>query len=73
MGQVGLRMYVWQRSARFAAASRLARDERGEGVISTAIAVLVMAFLGVLMWTLFQATLNDTQTNVNDQIGQIGG
>jgi hypothetical protein len=32
-----------------------------------------MAFLGVLMWTLFQSTLNDTQSNVNDQIGQIGG
>jgi len=73
MGNTLLRGYVWQRSARTSLAGRLARTERGEGVISTAIAVLVMAFLGVLMWTLFQSTLNDTQTNVNDQIGQIGG
>jgi hypothetical protein len=27
------------------------RDERGEGVISAAIAVLVMAFLGVAIWS----------------------
>ena len=73
MGNTVLRGYVWQRSARVTLAGRLARTECGEGVISTAIAVLVMAFLGVLMWTLFQSTLNDTQTNVNDQIGQIGG
>ncbi len=26
-------------------------DERGEGVISAAIAVLVMAFIGVAMWS----------------------
>ncbi len=28
-----------------------ARDERGEGVISAAIAVLVMAFIGVPIWS----------------------
>jgi hypothetical protein len=28
-----------------------ARDERGEGVISAAIAVLVMAFIGVAIWS----------------------
>jgi hypothetical protein len=73
MSSTVLRAYVWQGTARSAVAGRVARTERGEGVISTAIAVLVMAFLGVLMWTLFQSTLNDTQSNVNDQIGQIGG
>lgn len=61
-----LRRYVQVRS-------RLVRSERGEGVISTAIAVLVMAALGVLMWTLFQVTLNNTQSNVNEQIGGISG
>jgi hypothetical protein len=65
--------YVWQRTARLAMASRIARTERGEGVISTAIAVLVMAALGVLMWTLFQGTLNNTQTNVDSEIGKISG
>lgn len=61
-----LRRYVQVRS-------RLVRSDRGEGVISTAIAVLVMAALGVLMWTLFQVTLNNTQSNVNEQIGGISG
>ena len=64
---------VWQRTSRLALAGRLARTERGEGVISTAIAVLVMAALGVLMWTLFQSTLNTTQTNVDSEIGKISG
>ena len=32
-------------------------DERGEGVISAAIAVLVMAFIGVGMWVAFKHTL----------------
>ena len=52
---------------------RVVRTERGEGVISTAIAVLVMAALGVLMWGLFQVTLDNTQSNVNEQIGGISG
>lgn len=73
MGNWLLWGYVWQRTSRRAWAGRLARTERGEGVISTAIAVLVMAALGVLMWTLFQSTLNTTQTNVDSEIGKISG
>jgi hypothetical protein len=73
MGNWLLWGYVWQRTARLALAGRVARTERGEGVISTAIAVLVMAALGVLMWTLFQSTLNTTQTNVDSEIGKISG
>ncbi|HET9690849.1 MAG TPA: hypothetical protein VFP61_06830 [Acidimicrobiales bacterium] len=49
-------------------------DERGEGVISAAIAVLVMAFLGVGMWiafnTMFQHTATKIDHQVNDCIGQ---
>lgn len=52
--------------------ARLRRDERGEGVISVAIAVLIMAFLGVLLWTGFQRTLTETQQNVDDQVTKIG-
>jgi hypothetical protein len=33
---------------------RKARDEKGEGVISAAIAVLVMAFIGVGMWVAYR-------------------
>jgi hypothetical protein len=72
MTDVLLGLYVWQRCARVALAQRIARDERGEGVISAAIAVLVMAFLGVIMWVGFRATLGDAQGNVDDQVNQIG-
>ncbi len=66
-----LSMYVQQSTARLAVRSRLVRDEAGEGVISAAIAVLVMAFLGVLMWTLFQDTLTKANTNVNTELDKI--
>lgn len=71
MNDLALHAYVGQRTARAALAARLARDERGEGVISTAIAVLVMAFLGVLMWQLFSDTLIDSNTNVNDKLDEM--
>jgi hypothetical protein len=73
MGNWLLWGYVWQHTARASLAARLARTERGEGVISTAIAVLVMAALGVVMWTLFQGTLEKTHTNVDSEIGKISG
>lgn len=47
-------------------------DERGEGVISAAIAVLVMAFLGVAMWVAFNATFQQAATHVNQQVNCIG-
>lgn len=51
---------------------RWSADERGEGVISAAIAVLVMAFLGVGMWFAFNATFNHAATHVNQQVNCIG-
>jgi hypothetical protein len=51
---------------------RVVRSELGEGVISAAIAVLIMAFLGVAMWFGFRQTLGSTQTNVNNQVTRIG-
>ncbi len=48
------------------------RDERGAGVISAAIAVLVMAFLGVGMWVAFNATFQHAATHVNQQVNCIG-
>ena len=72
MNDIVLKGYVWQRTARSAAWQRITFDERGEGVISAAIAVLIMAFLGVLMWVGFKATLGNAQGNVDDQVGQIG-
>lgn len=51
---------------------RWSADERGEGVISAAIAVLVMAFLGVGMWFAFNATFNHAADHVNQQVNCIG-
>jgi len=72
MGDVMLAAYVWQRTMRTAMWQRACRDERGEGVISAAIAVLVMAFLGALMWFGFKSTLGEAQGNVDNQVQQIG-
>lgn len=71
MTDIMLFAYVWQKTARSAVRDRIIRDEAGEGVISAAIAVLVMAFLGVLMWTLFKDTLTKTNTNVNSELDKI--
>jgi len=51
---------------------RVARDDRGEGVISTAIAVLVVAFLGALMWVGFKQLWSTTKDKTDQQITQIG-
>jgi hypothetical protein len=48
------------------------RGDRGEGVISAAIAVLIMAFLGAAMWVGFNLMWQGTQSKVCSQVGQIG-
>jgi hypothetical protein len=50
----------------------LRRDERGEGVISAAIAVLIMAGLGALMWIGFRSMWETTESNTNDKVAEIG-
>lgn len=52
---------------------RLRHDQRGEGVISAAIAVLVMAGIGALMWVGFKAMWEDTEANTRDKVAEIGG
>jgi len=68
-----LRSYVAVRSAMTTALVRLREEQRGEGVISAAIAVLIMAFLGAAMWLafkgIFQNASDKTSTNV-DEIGK---
>lgn len=51
---------------------RLRQSERGEGVISAAIAVLVMAFLGAAMWLAFKGMFQSTTEKTNRQVDQIG-
>lgn len=48
------------------------RSERGEGVISTAIAVLIVAFLGIALWTGFDGMMNDATERTRTQVEQIG-
>jgi hypothetical protein len=48
------------------------RSDRGEGVISTAIAVLIVAFLGAAMWVAFNSIWQDSEDNIRTNIEQIG-
>lgn len=63
-----LRAYVWFR----ARTAGLVKDESGEGVISAAIAVLIVAFLGALMWVAFNQLWEDTSQKTTDQVNRIG-
>ena len=71
MSAVTLRAYVAVRSG--VIAWRSWADERGEGVISAAIAVLIMAFLGAGMWVAFNTIFTNTATNTCEQTAKIGG
>ena len=51
---------------------RRGKGDRGEGVISAAIAVLIMAFLGAAMWVGFQQMWKTTESTTNEKIMQIG-
>ena len=59
-------------SARPPAAPACRRDYRGEGVISAAIAVLIMAFIGVGMWVAFNTTFSHAAKHVDNQVNCIG-
>ncbi len=67
--ELSLRGYVW---AGTLLRSLARRDEAGEGVISTAIAVLIMAALGAVMWVGFQAIWGNASSQTTNQINTIG-
>ncbi len=48
-------------------------DQSGEGVISAALAVLIMAFLGALMWMVFKEMFTSTTAKTKSQVDLIGG
>jgi hypothetical protein len=68
------------RLVRLAAATRAwavhlrarAEDERGEGVISMAIAILIVSFLGVAAWLAFKGILDGTEDKVQSGVEQVG-
>lgn len=47
-------------------------QEHGEGVVSVAIAVLIIAFLGVALYVAFSGVLDGMTDEVEGQIQQIG-
>ena len=49
-----------------------AKDERGEGVISMAIAVLIIAFIGVAIWAVFAGVVEQTEGKIETQVNNIG-
>ena len=47
-------------------------DERGEGVVSSAVAVVIFSALGVAMWFAFRDTMNTATSMINSQVAQLG-
>lgn len=73
MTEMPLRAWVWARSFVMSLDMKsLDRDERGEGVVSSAIAVLIFAALGAVMWLGFKAIWGNASSQTTDQINQIG-
>jgi hypothetical protein len=47
-------------------------DDRGEGVISAAIVVLIMAAIGALMWVGFRTMWTNIEADTNEKISEVG-
>ncbi len=67
------RMTVRLTAARTALAERTRDDERGEGVISAAIAVLIMAFIGVAAFAAFKGIMTTVTDKAEDCVTGLGG
>ena len=53
-------------------ASRRLHGQRGEGVISAAIVVLIMAFLGAAMWVVFRRVFGNATDQTENEVSRIG-
>ena len=69
--ELALQAWIAWQTFRDSARERLF-DEIGEGVISTAIAVLIMALIGLAMWQLFSRVFNNAGQRVESNVNQIG-
>jgi uncharacterized membrane protein YedE/YeeE len=49
------------------------RECAGEGVISVAIVVLIMAVIGAAMYVIFSRTVGDAALRIEHEVQQIGG
>ena len=61
-----------RKGARQGARQGARHNERGEGVISAAIAVLIIASLGALMWVGFKTLWENAEETTNSEIAKIG-
>ena len=66
-------VYVVGRATTRRLRDRLGVDDRGEGVISTAIAVLIVAFLGAAMYVIFTQILTSSGSKASNEVNNIGG
>ena len=69
--EIGVKVLVAWQLLKLGVRDRLT-DERGEGVISTAIAVLIMALIGLLMWTVFQRVFTNAGDQIESNVNDIG-
>ncbi|MCB0976701.1 MAG: hypothetical protein KDB02_04515 [Acidimicrobiales bacterium] len=72
MSQLLLLTYVVTSSSVRRGLRRCHLDERGEGVISAALAVLIMAVLGAAMWVVFERMFNQTTADTEEKVTEIG-
>jgi hypothetical protein len=63
---------VWTGARRVVRTGRLRADDRGEGVVSAAIVVLIMAAIGALMWVSFRGMWNDIESDTREKISEVG-
>lgn len=68
--ETALRAWIAWSSFRYRCQAHFA-DQAGEGVISTAIAVLIMALIGAAMWAVFQAVFNDAGQRIQSNVERI--
>lgn len=74
LADLGRRAHLLTLAWRLRLSDRLEqKDERGEGVISMAIAVLIVAFLGAAAWLAFKGLLDGTKEKAETQIARVGG
>lgn len=64
--------WVVTRSRVDAARARARSDDRGEGVISAALVVLIMAIIAALMWTAFNEIWEGVEDRTRTEVEEIG-
>lgn len=72
MSEIGIHAFLVARAMLSRSLRRVGVDERGEGVISAAIAILIIAFIGALMWVAFKELFQSTADKTQQQIDKIG-